>query len=146
MIGEMIRDAAISVVIPTYNYARFVCEAVDSALSQSLRPQEVIVVDDGSTDDTSDRLRQFGDRIRYVFQQNGGLSKARNTGIREARGDWVAFLDSDDIWHPRKLERISAACGNYPMLSAVSSEMVCFSGTPPPAQCLTTRRPRLRAI
>lgn len=94
----------ISTVIPTYNYGHFVTAAIDSALSQTFADQEVIVVDDGSQDDTRDRLRPYMDRIRYIFQENQGLSAARNTGIEAAKGEWVALLDSDDIWHPRKLE------------------------------------------
>lgn len=94
----------ISVVIPTYNRAREVSRAIDSALAQTLRPLEVIVVDDGSTDETSDVLAQYGDRIRVVQQVNQGVSAARNAGIAIARGELLAFLDSDDVWMPRKLE------------------------------------------
>jgi glycosyltransferase involved in cell wall biosynthesis len=93
----------VSVVIPTYNRAKFVTEAIDSVCAQTYRNFEVIVVDDGSTDDTHDVLRRYGDRIRYVYQRNAGCSSARNTGVREARGQWVAFLDSDDTWLPDKL-------------------------------------------
>jgi glycosyltransferase involved in cell wall biosynthesis len=94
----------VSVVIPAYNYGRFVAEAVESALNQTWQPLEVIVVDDGSTDDTRQRLAPYLDRIQYVYQENMGLSAARNTGIRHARGEWVALLDADDLWHPRKTE------------------------------------------
>jgi glycosyltransferase involved in cell wall biosynthesis len=94
----------VSVVIPTYNYGRYVTEAVDSVLAQTRPAGEVIVVDDGSTDDTRERLRPYLNRIRYVYQENRGLPVARNTGIRAARGDLIALLDSDDLWHPRKLE------------------------------------------
>ena len=95
----------ISVVIPTFNRATIVPDAIDSALSQSLPPLEVIVVDDGSSDQTRETLHsRYGDRIRYLHQPNGGVSSARNTGIRAARGDWIAFLDSDDQWLPSKLE------------------------------------------
>lgn len=103
------RAELVSAIIPTYNYGRFVCEAVDSALAQSYPSMEVIVVDDGSTDDTRQRLADYGSRIRYVWQSNSGLSAARNTGIREARGDWVAFLDADDVWHRDKTARQLAA-------------------------------------
>ena len=93
-----------SVVIPSFNYGHFVVDAVDSALAQSYRPIEVIVVDDGSTDDTRTRLKPFADRIHYVYQNNRGLSAARNTGIRLANGEWIALLDADDVWHPEKTE------------------------------------------
>lgn len=94
----------VSVVIPTYNCASFVNEAVQSALKQSHPSAEVIVVDDGSTDDTEERLRHLVDRIRYIRKKNGGVATARNRGMQEANGDAIAFLDADDTWHPRKLE------------------------------------------
>lgn len=94
----------VSVVIPTYNYGRFVTDAVVSALNQSYSNMEVIVVDDGSTDDTRDRLAPYLNRIEYIYKQNQGLAAARNTGIRRAQGKWIALLDSDDLWHPRKTE------------------------------------------
>jgi glycosyltransferase involved in cell wall biosynthesis len=92
----------VSAVIPTYNYAQFVREAIESALAQSWSNMEVVVVDDGSTDDTAQRLAEYGDRIRTIRQENRGLSAARNTGIREASGEYIAFLDSDDVWLPEK--------------------------------------------
>ena len=102
--------ALVSAVIPTFNYGRFVGDAVESALAQTYRDLEVIVVDDGSTDDTQRILKRFGSRIRYVYQNNRGLSAARNTGVRLANGDWIALLDSDDVWHPQKTEvQLSAA-------------------------------------
>jgi glycosyltransferase involved in cell wall biosynthesis len=95
----------VSVVIPTYNRVDKVQKGVESVLAQSFTDQEVIVVDDGSSDDTGQTLkRAFGDRIRYYFQSNQGVSVARNKGIEEARGEWVAFLDSDDLWEREKLE------------------------------------------
>jgi glycosyltransferase involved in cell wall biosynthesis len=95
----------ISVIIPSYNSARFVVQAVQSALEQTYSPVEVIVVDDGSTDDTRERLLLHEGRIRYVSQSNGGPSKARNCGINEAQGDLIAFLDADDQWLPEKLQK-----------------------------------------
>ena len=95
----------VSVIIPTYNRAQYICEAVDSVLAQTYRNIEVIVVDDGSTDNTEEILRQYDSKIKYVFQNNAGPSAARNNGIKQARGDLLAFLDSDDIWLPEKLER-----------------------------------------
>jgi glycosyltransferase involved in cell wall biosynthesis len=94
----------ISVIIPTYNRALWVVEAVDSVLAQSFRDLELIVVDDGSTDETVAKLAPYRDRLRYAFQARAGVSAARNRGLDLARGEWVAFLDSDDLWLPVKLE------------------------------------------
>jgi glycosyltransferase involved in cell wall biosynthesis len=95
----------ISIVIPSYNGAAFLTEAVDSALNQTYHPTEVIIVDDGSTDDTRSVLERYGDRIRYVYQKNRGLAGARNSGIMVSNGSFLAFLDSDDVWFPEKLEK-----------------------------------------
>ena len=95
----------VSAVIPTFNYGRYVRDAVRSVLAQSYGPIECIVVDDGSTDDTTLVLGEFGDRIQVIRKKNGGLAAARNTGIDAARGEFVAFLDADDRWHPEKIER-----------------------------------------
>jgi glycosyltransferase involved in cell wall biosynthesis len=94
----------VSIIVPTYNHSRYIRQAIDSALSQTLTSFEVIVVDDGSTDDTADALGCYGSRIRVVRQQNRGVAAARNKGAEIARGDLLAFLDADDIWIPRKLE------------------------------------------
>lgn len=96
--------AHISVIIPTHNRAQMVVEAVASALGQTHREAEIIVVDDGSTDDTQQRLEPFADRILRIRQENLGVSVARNAGIRAANGEYIAFLDSDDLWHPCKLD------------------------------------------
>jgi glycosyltransferase involved in cell wall biosynthesis len=93
----------VSVIIPAYNRARTVGRAVDSVLAQTFHDFEIIVVDDGSQDDTRETLARFGGRIRLICQKNQGVSAARNTGIRAAQGRWVAFLDSDDEWLPTKL-------------------------------------------
>jgi glycosyltransferase involved in cell wall biosynthesis len=96
----------VSVVIPTYNRADKVRGTIESVLAQTFCDFEVIVVDDGSSDDTGKVLAEtFGDRIRYYYQANQGASAARNKGIAEARGEWIAFLDSDDEWERDKLER-----------------------------------------
>lgn len=99
----------VSVVIPNHNYAAFVTEAVESALAQTHRNLEVIVVDNGSTDNSLQVLRRFGNRIRLIAQENRGQSGARNRGIEESRGEWVAFCDADDAWLPRKIELQLAA-------------------------------------
>jgi len=93
-----------SVIIPTFNRADCIGRTLDSVLGQSLTPDEIIVVDDGSTDDTHALVADYGERIRYVRQANAGVSAARNHGARLARGRWLAFVDSDDLWHRRKLE------------------------------------------
>jgi glycosyltransferase involved in cell wall biosynthesis len=95
----------VSVVIPTYNQARFLAEAVESALGQSEPPLQVIIVDDGSTDDTPAVLEALGDAVLTIRKANAGVAAARNSGARAARGDLLAFLDSDDRWMPTKLER-----------------------------------------
>ncbi len=95
----------VSVVIPNYNYGRYLAEAIDSALAQTLPDVEVLVVDDGSKDDSLVVAGRYGDRIRVIAQANGGVSRARNRGLAESRGELVAFLDSDDSWAPHKLER-----------------------------------------
>jgi glycosyltransferase involved in cell wall biosynthesis len=103
----------VSVVIPTFNYGRFVCHAVDSVLRQTVAPHEVIVVDDGSTDDTARALRSYGDAINLIRQVNRGVAAARNHGAREASGEVLAFLDADDEWHDTKLERqLSRLCAD----------------------------------
>ena len=95
----------VSVVIPTYNSARYLTEAVDSVLAQTFRNIEVIVIDDGSTDDTELVMRRYAAPVKYIRQENTGVSGARNTGIRESSGRYIAFIDADDVWHPQKLER-----------------------------------------
>jgi glycosyltransferase involved in cell wall biosynthesis len=95
----------VSVIIPCYNYGRFVGDAVESVLAQTLSPHEVIVVDDGSTDETARVLARFGERIRVVYQKNQGVATARNAGVAHATGDLFAFLDADDVWLPAKLEK-----------------------------------------
>jgi len=95
----------VSVIIPTFNRASVIGRAVENALHQTYRNVEVIVVDDGSTDDTEAQLQAFGDRVTFIRQENRGPSAARNRGIRQAKGEIVAFLDSDDLWLPNKLER-----------------------------------------
>ena len=119
----------ISAIIPSYNYAHFLREAIDSALGQTYPPLEVIVVDDGSTDATPEVLASYGDRIRVIRQQNGGVAMARNAGIAAARGEIVAFLDADDAWHPRKLELQIARFDADPSLGLVHCGVEMFGNT-----------------
>lgn len=99
----------ISVVIPAYKAVDFIDRAIDSAWEQTLPPFEVIVVNDGSPDDTAEFVQQRdGHRVRLISQENAGPGAARNHGIREAQGDWIALLDADDSWAPNKLEKQAA--------------------------------------
>ncbi|MEK6320323.1 MAG: glycosyltransferase [Acidobacteriota bacterium] len=120
----------VSIVIPTYNSSRYLVNALDSVLAQTVSDFEVLVVDDGSTDDTEFVMRNYEPRVRYIRQQNAGVAVARNNGISESRGRYVAFLDADDVWLPFKLERqletlnlnsANGAC--YSAFSVVTSEL-----------------------
>ena len=120
----------VSIVIPTHNSSRYLVKALDSVLAQTVSDFEVLVVDDGSTDDTECVMRHYGAPVRYIRQQNAGVAVARNNGISESRGRYVAFLDADDVWLPFKLERqletinLSSANGVcYSAFSIVSSEL-----------------------
>ena len=95
----------VSVIIPTYNRKNLLKRALYSVSSQTFVPQEIIVVDDGSSDGTKDWVLERFPYVRYIYQDNSGVSSARNAGIKEAKGLWIAFLDSDDEWMPDKLEK-----------------------------------------
>jgi hypothetical protein len=95
----------VSAVIPTYNRANLIGDTVESVLRQSVPPAEIIVVDDGSTDDTAEVIARYGSAVRYHRMENFGPGAARNLGVSIARAPWIAFCDSDDIWLPTKLER-----------------------------------------
>lgn len=99
----------ISVVIPTYNRLSTITRAIDSVLRQTSSVDEIIVVDDGSTDDTESYLRANYPQVRFTYQQNQGVSAARNRGIKLAQHSWIALLDSDDSWLPNKIENIRQA-------------------------------------
>jgi glycosyltransferase involved in cell wall biosynthesis len=124
---------AVSVIIPTFNRARVIGRAVESALRQSYQNLEVIVVDDGSTDETAAVLKGFRDRVRYLRQENRGVSAARNAGIAAAIGKWIAFLDSDDEWYPAKLAK-QLECLDRPGLK------VCFT------RCIAENKEIIRDI
>lgn len=93
----------ISVIIPTYNRCHLLCDAIDSVLNQDFTDYEIIIIDDGSTDRTYKILTKYNRNFRYIYQSTGGVSKARNTGIKAAQGNFIAFLDSDDLWEREKL-------------------------------------------
>jgi glycosyltransferase involved in cell wall biosynthesis len=125
-----------SVVIPLYNKARYVHGAVRSVLAQSLPPHEVIVVDDGSSDYSAEVVQTIADpRVRLIRQPNSGVSAARNRGIAAATGDWIAFLDADDWYHPdmlAALKQAHEACPEAGMLGAQTRTMTNTLGDPDP--------------
>lgn len=103
-----------SVIIPNYNQEKYIRSAIQSVLEQTCRDFEIIVVDDGSTDQSKAIIDEFGEQVRYLWQENQGLAGARNTGIRAARGEYIALLDADDIWLPGYLEKIKALIEQHP--------------------------------
>jgi glycosyltransferase involved in cell wall biosynthesis len=116
----------ISCIIPVFNGERYLGEALDSILAQTYRPIEIIVVDDGSTDGTGELVARYGHRIRYFRQNNEGAPTARNAGLSAARGAFVAFLDSDDLWQPDKLERQMARFEARPELDLCVTHLQRF--------------------
>jgi glycosyltransferase involved in cell wall biosynthesis len=118
----------VTVVITTYNQESLIEATVQSALAQTYEHREVIVVDDGSTDGTPARLAAFGDRIVYIRRKNGGVAESRNTGVRRARGDLVAFLDGDDLWEPDKLAVQVEAHRRFPHAGMIVVDACSFNG------------------
>lgn len=125
----------VSVIIPCYNYARFLRDAVDSVLAQSAPVLEILLIDDGSTDETPELAVTYPAPVRYIQQANAGLSAARNRGIAEAQGEFVAFLDADDAFEPRMIERCVAEFARLGPdwgLVAVESRGINVEGKPFP--------------
>jgi glycosyltransferase involved in cell wall biosynthesis len=117
----------VSVIIPTFNRAHYLPQAIQSVLAQTVPVHEIIVVDDGSTDNTPDIIMAYGDKIRYLKQKNQGPSAARNYAMREVRGNWVAFLDSDDLWVPEKNQLQAEFVRQHPYLEFVFGNLAIFS-------------------
>lgn len=116
----------ISVILPTYNAAEYLSKSIESVLNQTYRDFELIIVDDGSTDDTQKLLENYKDRIHYIYQKNGGSYKTRNTGILATDSTYIAFLDADDIWLPNKLEIQLEFMYSNPLLELVFSDADLF--------------------
>jgi glycosyltransferase involved in cell wall biosynthesis len=112
----------VSVIIPTYNREQFVAKAIESVLNQTFQDLEIIVVDDGSTDQTRLVLEPYQDRIRFIYQDNAGASAARNTGVKAAKGEWLAFLDSDDEWTSGYLSKQIQKAGEVPSVCMQTSD------------------------
>ncbi len=128
----------VSVIIPTYNLAKYLPEAIESVLNQTFKDIEIIVVDDGSLDNEKEIVSRYAgmypDKIRYFRQQNQGVSIARNKGIMEARGEYIAFLDEDDMWEPKKIEKQIRLFNNDSQISLVFTNAFilkngCISGS-----------------
>jgi glycosyltransferase involved in cell wall biosynthesis len=122
------RQPLVSVIIPAYNAADYIGQALQSVFDQTYPHYEIIVVDDGSTDNTKTVLENYGSSIRYVYQQNGGPAQARNAGILAAKGDLVCFLDADDLWMRDKLEVQLDFMKSHPEIGLVCSDHEDFEG------------------
>lgn len=137
----MLRIPKISVVIPLYNKRAHIERALQCILSQTWQADEIVVVDDGSTDGSGEIVRErFGTQVRYLSQDNGGVSCARNRGIAEATGDYVAFLDADDSWEPHFLEEIHFLIRHFPKAMAYGTAYQLITGE----QCYVD--PRIRRL
>ena len=129
--GRMSERSAprVSVVIPAYNAAMYLQETLRSVLEQDCRPLEAIVVDDGSADNTAEVARSFGPPVRILVQPHAGAGAARNAGVAAAQGEWLAFLDADDLWTPRALSRLADLLAGNPSLDLVSGQVIEFRRT-----------------
>jgi glycosyltransferase involved in cell wall biosynthesis len=123
---SLCNDRLVSAIIPVFNGERYLAEAIESALAQTYRPVQVIVVDDGSTDGSAAVANRFADSILYCFQENGGTSSARNRGVELASGTYLAFLDADDLWTVEKLALQMAAFDRDPELEVVFGQVQQF--------------------
>lgn len=127
----MNNNPLVSVIIPTYNRAALLRESVESVLKQTYREIEIVVIDDGSTDDTAAVMQSYGSRIRYSRRPNAGVNAARNVGIKLAKGQFLAFLDSDDLWEPYKIELQVALLKKFSEVAFTFSNFYIFKGPTP---------------
>jgi glycosyltransferase involved in cell wall biosynthesis len=116
----------ISCIVPVFNGERYLAETLDSILGQTYRPVQIIVVDDGSTDETARVVADYGPSVTYLFQPNAGPAAAKNLGVSAAQGQFLAFLDADDLWHPEKLARQMARFQARPELDACLTHVQNF--------------------
>lgn len=116
----------VSIIIATYNFGRYIAEAIESILHQIFTDYEIIVIDDGSTDNTRDVVKRYGDKIRYFYHENIGAVKSRMRGLNESKGTYIATLDADDIWLPDKLKRQVEILEAYPHLDMLFSDFINF--------------------
>lgn len=127
----MTKPKLISVIVPAYNNEAFITEALESILAQRYEPLEVIVIDDGSIDNTAIAIQKFGPPVQYHYQANSGTSVARNRGIALAKGEWLAFLDADDVWTANKLQQQSVVLRDDPIVDLVLGRVQEFSDAIP---------------
>jgi glycosyltransferase involved in cell wall biosynthesis len=119
--------ASVSVIVPSYNYGEFIAEALDSILAQTLQPEQIVVVDDGSTDDTRQVVGRYTDpRLQYIYQQHAGVAAARNTGLNAVRCEYVTFLDADDRWRPTFVETMHEFLAEDPTVACAFANFVRF--------------------
>ena len=130
----------ISVVIPAYNAERTVGRAIDSVLAQTRAADEVIVVDDGSTDGTADVVRRYGEKVTLICQENAGVSVARNRGIEASTGEWIAFLDGDDEWRVEKLQLQTGHLSRNPEIKWTYSNFYKQDGSAPQTKAHVSSR------
>ncbi len=123
------KETMVSVIIPTYNRAGYLVEAIESVLSQSYNNIEIIIIDDGSSDDTQEKLKPYRDKIQYTYIENGGPARARNIGMQLARGEFIAFLDSDDLYYPYKIEIQAGFLDKHKDVAMICSELSAFNHT-----------------
>ena len=116
-----------SVIIPTYNRGKYICQAIESVFQQTTKDIEVIVVDDGSTDNTKEVIRPYLKNIKYISAENGGAAHARNIGMEAATGEYIAFLDSDDLYYPYKIKLQTDVLDKFPDIAMVCTEASAFN-------------------
>jgi glycosyltransferase involved in cell wall biosynthesis len=136
----MAPPTTVTAVIPTYNRAEFLPEAIASILSQTRPVDEIIVIDDGSSDDTEAVLARYPE-VRLIRQENQGAAAARNRGIEAARSEWIAFLDSDDLWRPNKIEEQLRAAARHPDATLIYGSFIVTSFRGGAAKLISPPRP-----
>jgi glycosyltransferase involved in cell wall biosynthesis len=121
----------ISCIVPVYNGERFIAPTIESILRQTVPRLEIVVVDDGSTDGTRERLHEYSTHVHLIGKDNGGHASARNRGIEASKGEFIAFLDADDLWHREKLARQLRRFEVRPEIGVSFTHIINFSGEPP---------------
>ena len=139
-------NVKISVIIPVFNTEKYLAEAIESVLSQTVKPAEIIVVNDGSTDKSADVARQFEPLVRLICQENKGVGAARNTGINNASGEFLAFLDADDLWTENKLEILHSYLQNNPGTDMVFGYVEQFVSPELPDEHKSNLKPELEKM